>query len=143
MVDGVCEKNCDGTYKYTCTGMGYYGGVGEHCDGKYQSCQCQNDHKWQNGKCEWVPTTSSSSSSSSSSGGSSSSSSSGGVSSSSSSSGGGRTLIRREKNNCRDETTNYDNGDIIKCTICSCTWYWSDGDVTTSECRDCNWIVRN
>ncbi len=37
-----CEKGyiCPEGYDYTCSGIGYAGGVGEACNGKYAECTC-------------------------------------------------------------------------------------------------------
>ena len=40
------QCNCHDTYKYTCSGIGYYGGVGSSCNGKYKSCICTEGYNW-------------------------------------------------------------------------------------------------
>ena len=48
----VCEKY---GFKYTCTGEGYIGGVGQACNKQYESCTCSDDYEWKSGKCEKIP----------------------------------------------------------------------------------------
>ena len=43
----VCPTN----YKFTCTGENQTGGVGDTCNGKYASCNCSGDLKWNDGTC--------------------------------------------------------------------------------------------
>ena len=43
---------CPMTYKYSCTGTGYSGGVGTACGGKYTSCTCASGYNWENGQCK-------------------------------------------------------------------------------------------
>ena len=38
-------------YVYGCTGTGYAGGVGETCNGKYQSCSCSSPYTWSGSAC--------------------------------------------------------------------------------------------
>ncbi|MDO5386747.1 MAG: hypothetical protein Q4F75_05690 [Pseudomonadota bacterium] len=45
----VCEKY---GFKYTCTGTGYAGGVGQSCNKQYESCTCTSGYEWKDGKCE-------------------------------------------------------------------------------------------
>ncbi len=44
----VCEKN---GFKYTCTGMGYSGGSGQPCGGKYKTCNCATNYTWNGSSC--------------------------------------------------------------------------------------------
>ncbi len=44
----VCSKY---GFKYTCTGAGYAGGVGESCEGKYISCKCAEGYVLKNNAC--------------------------------------------------------------------------------------------
>ena len=48
----VCEKY---GFKYTCTGEGYAGGVGQSCNKQYESCTCAENYEWKDGKCEKIP----------------------------------------------------------------------------------------
>ena len=42
---------CPMTYKYSCTGTGYTGGVGEACNGKYTECACKEGYNLVDGEC--------------------------------------------------------------------------------------------
>ena len=44
----VCSKY---GFKYTCTGTGYSGGMGNPCNGKYTSCTCAEGYGFFNGAC--------------------------------------------------------------------------------------------
>ena len=46
------QCSCDSSYKYTCTGTGYSGGVGSACNGKYTSCTCASEYEWKDGSCK-------------------------------------------------------------------------------------------
>ena len=48
----ICSKY---GFNYTCSGTGYAGGAGSACGGKYASCNCGNDYKWENGRCIELP----------------------------------------------------------------------------------------
>ena len=43
---------CDSSYQYTCTGTGYSGGSGSACGGKYTACTCTSGYEWKNSACE-------------------------------------------------------------------------------------------
>ena len=42
---------CDSSFKYDCTGDNITGGVGDTCDGKYASCECETGFNFINGDC--------------------------------------------------------------------------------------------
>ncbi len=42
---------CDSSYKYTCSGTGYSGGSGASCGGKYTKCNCASPYTWTSGAC--------------------------------------------------------------------------------------------
>ena len=42
---------CDSSYKYTCSGTGYSGGSGTACGGKYTKCNCASPYTWASGAC--------------------------------------------------------------------------------------------
>ena len=42
---------CDNDFKYTCVGIGYNGGEGSSCNGKYAGCVCSGSYKWDGGAC--------------------------------------------------------------------------------------------
>ncbi len=42
---------CDSSYKYTCSGTGYSGGSGAACGGKYTKCNCSNNYTWNGSNC--------------------------------------------------------------------------------------------
>ena len=42
---------CDSSYQYTCTGTGYSGGSGSACGGKYTSCSCATGYEWKDSAC--------------------------------------------------------------------------------------------
>ena len=48
--NGACS--CPATYKYTCSGTGYSGGVGTACGGKYAACTCASGYEWKDGSCQ-------------------------------------------------------------------------------------------
>ena len=43
--------SCDSSYKYTCSGTGYSGGVGTACGGKYTKCNCSSNYSWNGSSC--------------------------------------------------------------------------------------------
>ena len=43
---------CDSIYKYTCSGTGYSGGSGTACGGKYTSCTCASGYEWNGSSCQ-------------------------------------------------------------------------------------------
>lgn len=43
---------CDYSYQYTCTGTGYSGGLGNACNSKFTSCICANGYEWKDGLCQ-------------------------------------------------------------------------------------------
>lgn len=48
-----CSDNCiKSGFKYTCTGEGYAGGVGQSCNNQYTSCQCKSGYKWNGSSCK-------------------------------------------------------------------------------------------
>ncbi len=47
--DAVCAEN---GFKYTCTGTGYSGGIGDTCGGKYAQCTCASGYEWKDGTCK-------------------------------------------------------------------------------------------
>ncbi len=48
---GGRDKTCSSSYKYTCSGTGYAGGVGTSCNDLYTSCSCSANYKWSGGSC--------------------------------------------------------------------------------------------
>ena len=48
------QCGCQDTYKHTCTGTGYTGGVGTACNGKYTECKCADGYTWDttSGECK-------------------------------------------------------------------------------------------
>ncbi len=48
---GGKDKVCSSSYKYTCSGTGYAGGVGTSCNDLYPSCSCSTNYKWSGGSC--------------------------------------------------------------------------------------------
>ena len=50
---GTCYKCCADTYKYTCSGTGYSSGSGTACSGKYTSCNCSVQYKWNGSACAY------------------------------------------------------------------------------------------
>ncbi len=48
---GGRDQVCSSSYKYTCSGTGYAGGVGTSCNDLYISCSCSSDYKWSGGVC--------------------------------------------------------------------------------------------
>ena len=44
--------SCDSSYKYTCLGTGYAGGSGSACGGKYKACNCSAPYTWTSGVCQ-------------------------------------------------------------------------------------------
>ena len=44
--------SCDSSYKYTCSGTGYSGGSGTACGGKYVACTCASGYEWKDGSCQ-------------------------------------------------------------------------------------------
>ena len=42
---------CNSSYKYTCSGTGYSGGVGAACGGKYTKCNCSSNYSWNGSSC--------------------------------------------------------------------------------------------
>ncbi len=48
---GGKDKVCSSSYKYTCSGTGYAGGVGTSCNDLYPSCSCSANYKWSGGSC--------------------------------------------------------------------------------------------
>ena len=51
-----CEAGyiCPDEYNQECNGAGEIG-VGESCNGKYTSCNCGDDYKWEDGRCIELP----------------------------------------------------------------------------------------
>ncbi len=45
----ACEKL---DFKYSCTGIGYAGGAGFACGGKYAYCMCAERYEWKDGVCQ-------------------------------------------------------------------------------------------
>ena len=43
---------CDSSYQYTCSGTGYSGGSGTACSGKYTSCTCASGYEWNGSSCQ-------------------------------------------------------------------------------------------
>ena len=43
---------CDSSYKYTCSGTGYSGGSGTACGGKYTACTCASGYEWNGSSCQ-------------------------------------------------------------------------------------------
>ena len=43
--------SCDSSYKYTCSGTGYAGGTGSACGGKYTKCNCASPYTWSGSAC--------------------------------------------------------------------------------------------
>ena len=48
---GAAEDCIKLGFIYGCTGTGYAGGVGETCNGKYQSCTCSSPYTWSGSAC--------------------------------------------------------------------------------------------
>ena len=47
----ACDKL---DFKYSCSGTGYIGSIGQPCDGKYMMCQCADGYEWKDGGCTSV-----------------------------------------------------------------------------------------
>ena len=47
----TCTAQCASSYRYTCSGTGYAGGVGTACNGKYTSCSCSSPYTWNGYSC--------------------------------------------------------------------------------------------
>ena len=43
--------SCDSSYKYTCSGTGYSGGSSTACGGKYTACTCTSPYTWSGSAC--------------------------------------------------------------------------------------------
>ena len=48
---GAAEDCTKLGFIYGCTGTGYAGGVGETCNGQYQSCSCTSPYTWNGSAC--------------------------------------------------------------------------------------------
>ena len=47
----ICADN---GFIYTCKGIGYTGGSGKDCNGKYVECSCDNGYKWKDNRCQEI-----------------------------------------------------------------------------------------
>ena len=48
--EGVCKAS----QQYACTGVGYEGGIGESCGGKYTECTCASGYVWIGSDCKRI-----------------------------------------------------------------------------------------